>query len=49
VPVLPLPPKIHAESSADPRFQFRELLGGLAEAEVAAERVNDYETGAGSI
>jgi hypothetical protein len=36
VPVLPLPPKIRAQSSADPRFQVGEHPWGLAEAEVAA-------------
>src|SRR6516165_10598409 len=36
VPVLPLPPKIRAQSSADPRLQVREHTRGLAEAEVAA-------------
>src|SRR4029077_15349585 len=35
-PVLPLPPKIRAQSSADPRFQVREHARGLAEAEIAA-------------
>src|SRR5256714_1974830 len=35
-PVLPLPPRISAESSADPGFQVREHARGLAEAEVAA-------------
>jgi len=35
VPILPLPPKIRAQSSADPRFQVREHAWGLAEAEVA--------------
>src|SRR5215470_3809091 len=35
VPVLPLPPKIRAQSSADPRFQIGEHTRGLAEAEVA--------------
>src|SRR5437016_4269138 len=36
MPVLPLPPKIHAQSSADPRFQVGEHARGLAEAEVVA-------------
>src|SRR4029077_15298661 len=35
-PVLPLPPKIRAQSSADPSFQIGEHARGLAEAEVAA-------------
>ena len=35
VPVLPLPPKTRAESSADPRFQVGKHTRGLAEAEVA--------------
>src|SRR5215472_14938211 len=35
VPVLPLPPKIRAYLSADPRLQVREHTRGLAEAEVA--------------
>src|SRR5215472_2184157 len=36
VPVLPLPPKIRALSSADPRLQVGEHTWGLAETEVAA-------------
>src|SRR5262249_52345363 len=35
VPVLPLPPKIHTQSSADPRFQIGEHPRGLTKAEVA--------------
>src|SRR5262249_7949151 len=35
-PVLPLPPKIHTQSSADPRFQIGEHPRGLTKAEVAA-------------
>src|SRR5208282_6594714 len=36
VPVPPLPPKLRAQSSAEPRFQAGEYTWGLAEAEVAA-------------
>src|SRR5262249_8576255 len=35
VPVLPLPPKIHTQSSADPRLQIGEHSRGLTKAEVA--------------
>src|SRR5262249_32011241 len=35
-PVLPLPPKIHTQSSADPRFQIGEHPRSLTKAEVAA-------------
>src|SRR4029077_3378848 len=35
-PVLPLPPKIHTQSSADPRSQVSEHARGLTEAKVAA-------------
>ena len=36
MPVLPLPPKIRAQSSANPRFQVGEHTWGLAESEVTA-------------
>src|SRR5438552_14724725 len=36
MPVLPLPPKIHSQSSAGPRFQAGEHARGLTEVEVAS-------------
>jgi hypothetical protein len=36
MPVSPLPPEIHTQSPADPRFEVGEHNRGLAEAEIAA-------------
>src|SRR5438552_18485056 len=39
MPVLPLPPKMHSQSSAGPRFQVGEHARGLTEVEVASAAV----------